>query len=375
MMIKPENVIFPNDLIALCIAVPMQMISSIVSLLYIFKKMQVSDNVKRILIAEAIIMLISSIAASIGLALLLFHEQNEVSCALVLDIIGLEFLIRHLLMTILAILRYYMAERTGNNKIIDDEKIKRYSYLAIFIICIGYCIQMLFSCIYGMHGTTTTGDCSASQNVSTLWVLMLTTVFCSSIFVCFYHDLKLLNFVNEYNAKNPPGMAIWSTKTNNIQNQLISRKKTLEKQLENNVPIISSWLTIIMFLFILLISSIGLLFNAEDDFKFEYNINASLGIMGSLHLPFVLGFTVKSKHRKKKHCAVNLPTGLQFYEEDEEDFSEIPSEDLANEVEFTAVEKFSQVSDNSDFDKDIDNQSLKKESEFMKTLNIIQESL
>ena len=375
MMIKPENVIFPNDLIALCIAVPMQMISSIVSLLYIFKKMQVSDHVKRILIAAAIIMLLSSIAASIGLALLLFHEQNEVSCALVLDIIGLQYFTITLLMTILAILRYYMAERAGNNKIIDDEKIKRYSYLAIFIICVGYCIQMLFSCIYGMHTNTLTGDCSASQNFSILWMLMLTTVFCGSMFVCFYHDLKLLHFVNEYNAKNPPRMVIWSTKKNNIKNQLISRKKTLEKQLQNNVPIISSWLTVIMFAFILLISLIGLLFDAEHDFKFALNIFASLGIMDSLHLPFVLGFTVKSKHRKKKHCSVNIPTGLQFYDEDEEDYSEIPSEDLTNEVEFTAMENFSQVSDNSDFDNDMDNQSIRYESEFMKTLNIIQESL
>ena len=87
-----------------------------------------------------------------------FGIHEAFSCGLLVDLIPLSVLFHITLTMFLAILRCYMAEKVGQNKVPDDDKIERKFYQGLATIS-GMILVLLILAMAGIHSSFLAPKC------------------------------------------------------------------------------------------------------------------------------------------------------------------------------------------------------------------------
>ena len=95
---------------------------------YVVKKLDISEHVKRILISEGLFMLALSTLSGIGVGITMMETSNDAGCKLRIEPVVLSFLTIAFHMMLLSNVKYDIAKKAGQNKAIDDFKIKEYTF-------------------------------------------------------------------------------------------------------------------------------------------------------------------------------------------------------------------------------------------------------
>ena len=304
-------------LITSSIIIPVKAIANFISIRYISTDFKVSDHVKRILISEASSILFWSVIEFFGLCLIFLNGQGSFSCGLLFEPIGFGYLTICFHMMLLATVRFYMAERTGQNKAINDTKVQNYTVNSIAAFNLVLLILLSLSFGLDFNITPLKSYCSGEKAQFDFDIHVFAFLFFPCTLANFYFDIKLVNFVNDFNLRHPNVMVIWSNEMEKINQNKENKTVTLEKQLENLIPRLSSFLTFGMFAFTLIIVII-VSFNVEHEYILKEFIGVLIWIIKAVHLPAVLIMTVWAQSRKKRRKIVNLPTGLQFHGDEPE---------------------------------------------------------
>ena len=101
-----------------------EILSSIFSLYYITNHLKISAHFKRILKSEAIFSFVGSILKNIGFSLISFDHQNQISCALLIDIVPISIMANNFFAMALAIIRESLAKKVQTHQEFQDENIK-----------------------------------------------------------------------------------------------------------------------------------------------------------------------------------------------------------------------------------------------------------
>ena len=364
-------------LITSSIIIPIKGMANLISIRYISTDFQVSEHVKRILISEASSILLWSAVELLGLFLIFLKGQGSLSCGLLFEPIGFGYLTICFHMMLLAIVRFYMAERTGKNKAINDTKVQ--NYIVKSILAFNLFLLILLSLSFGLDFNISPlkSYCSSEKTQSDLTIHLFAFLFFPCTLANFYFDVKLVNFINDYNLRHPNVMVIWSNETEKVNENKETKAMKLEKQLEDLIPRFSSYLTFGMFAFTIILMTI-VYFNVEQDYIVKEFIAVLVLIIKTVHLPAVLFVTIWFQSRKKRRKIVNLPSGLQFHGDELEidPKTEVTTSGIPTSIpDLTPVEPFSMSDECNSNSKSLDVRNKMGKSDLIKTLRIIQDSL
>ena len=275
---------------------------TLICIFYIKCKLKVTDHVKRVLLFQGVsivcTLLLQSagyILSSIGIA------SKNVSCALLISSAPIRFSLNLFFSMVLSIIRFYMADRTGRNRLVDHLKIKRYSFASAIMYWLIWIIILACGAIYGIHFSPVGANCAGVNYNQMLRVIYKSnTIICSIVSILF--DVKLVMFVRDQNKTHPIRMEAWTAQ------EVPSRQSNLDDTLKDTVPVISTIISCSLLLgnfFLLALHTFYPLFDSIVIF---------IGNVATVaHLPLVLTFTVNSQDKKKAPRALP-PTGLQYHD-------------------------------------------------------------
>ena len=325
---------FSKSFIEICVGLAIgQFLTSLVCYYLIKTKVELLDHAKEVLISECYCLGIAGILHLIGFLLMLFEYKQNFVCHLALDsqLISNYATISH--MCIMSILKLHLAKRTGENKIINHENVHFIIKMGTGIFAIFFLIIMTLSIHFEIPFLAVTLQCHEipAEKVTVVGyppLAFILIIYVAMIIVVLIYDVKMLNFISDFNAKHPQVFVTWISLEG--KDTGLNRKYKLEKQLTETIPRVSLLIPTALLVFLPLSKVIF------ESFKpIKHFVHIGLKIMATLHIPMVLGLTFWSQSRKKRRKIVNPPTGLQFHQ-NESEFSEsfaVSSEFSENKTE------------------------------------------
>ena len=280
---------------------------TVLCLMYIKYKLKVSTHIKKVLFAKGISTLGTLIIQHIGYYGYASNTlQPQVYCTLLIMTVPARCAMNIFFGMVLAIIRFYMADRTGRNLLVDHSKIETYFNVSILVYFIFWALMYFCEAFLGLHYSIFVANCAASKNNPIIQIVFLLSMMVS-ILTMLYNDVKLVLFVRNQNRTQPIRMQAWTAQ----QDVPPVNRPNLNDQLKDTVPIISSTcLSCFMFFFLLGSVIIKRILNYPG---IELIVVLFGGIISILHLPVVLAFTVKSQDKKKTRTAMP-PSGLQYHD-------------------------------------------------------------
>ena len=130
-------------------------VCGILSLKYIINDLNINENIKKILAAEAIFLFLTSTLAVVAYVLLFVLDmKNSVRCGFIIDMIPITGIVNSFMALMLSILRYYMAGRTNHSN-----KIRTWIYDGLTFISVVFLILVILSAIFGVHASFLASKC------------------------------------------------------------------------------------------------------------------------------------------------------------------------------------------------------------------------
>lgn len=205
-------------------------VSSITSLKYIIKDLKVSMHVKRVLIAEAVSLMIDVVLASVGyIQVFLLDIKTSMSCGFVVDLIPLTLMFHIVLTMMLAIMRSYKTDKVIKNKVADDILIKDRFYQGLALITLVILALIILGAVFGIHSSFLAPKCLEVDYKSINFVFAFAAISFVCSVITFYYDLKLVFMIKDYNISNRNLMVSWSCHPTGIQSLKVSFFKKLLK--------------------------------------------------------------------------------------------------------------------------------------------------
>lgn len=197
-------------------------VSSITSLKYIIKDLKVSLHVKRVLIAEAVFLMIDVVLTSIGYVQAFWLDiKTSMSCGFVVDLIPLTLMFHIVLTMMLAIMRSYKTSKVIKNKVADDVLIKDRFYQGLALISVIILALIILGAAFGIHSSFLAPKCHHGEYEGVNFVFAFAAISLVSSAVTFYYDLNLVFLIRDYNRSNADFMVSWSNKPSGIQTQKV----------------------------------------------------------------------------------------------------------------------------------------------------------
>jgi hypothetical protein len=155
---------------------PCGLITSICCFIYIAKYLKITTHIKKILLIESIYSFFMELFHIIGLYKIMFgggQTMTWTTCSMFVDSLPLTFCMSCSFSTMISIIRFYMANRTGNNELVDHVKIETRSNLAFFaIFFVTFCLIYL-NVEYQIPMSPIVNECAGlefPQIFTALWV-------------------------------------------------------------------------------------------------------------------------------------------------------------------------------------------------------------
>ncbi len=125
-----------------------------------------------------------------------------------------------------------------------------------------------------------------------------------------YFDVKLLLFIKHFNKINPSAMVPWTITTK-------ANSQGLRAHLETSVPVISSLISL-GFLIILSILMAIAYSTSDSNLSQTFWVLNVASLLNAIHLPVVVFISVRQRQKTLKSRQVQVPTRLQFHDDDVE---------------------------------------------------------
>ena len=274
-----------------------------ISLRYILRKLKLSKHVTKVLVSGIVPGIVLTFMSGISITAMYYYDiRSTLLCGLAFDTMIILYTINLITGMILSILRQHMAKTVGENKVVNDIKIKNRlnkAYLLEFLVAV---VSLLLSISFGIHNTLLTANCSSYGDFVQLPFYMASYFIILSI--TFHHDIKLLNFVKEYNERTKGQMKLWSFQSSN--------KEEIKEIVKSNIPLISTLLTVgagISLMVLIFVASLVL-----GGIKFGI-LNAIISsALNVIYMPLITAYGMKNQSNKKD-SNIYVPSGLHFHDD------------------------------------------------------------
>ena len=211
--------------------------------------------------------------------------------------------------------RQHMAKTVGANKVVNDIKIENIlngAYQIEFLLVV---VSLVLSTSFGIHNTLLTGNCSSFEDYFQLPINFVSAIIILSI--TFYHDIKLLTFVKEYNERTKGQMKLWSFQSSN--------KEEIKEIVNSSIPLISTLLTIGAGMSLIAIIFVASLVLGDTNFGILNAIFCSA--FNVIYMPFLTAYGMKNQSNKND-SKMYVPSGLHFH--DDTSSVDVPESELDN---------------------------------------------
>ena len=276
-------------------------IVNLVCMLYVRYFLKVSKHVKKILFAMGLHNLLAFASLTIAqIWSLVDPEVSRAKCLLQTLPLILGYPATYIFTAVIAVVRYYMASRTGDNRFVSLGFIVSFEeFFIVFVLTFDFLYVLL------SYGTDALTDSLSTQNClgnplepSLSGSLSLILAFLA-IVTSLGLDLAMLAFVRSRARVAPLRLVVWTTES--------SAPSSSQDDLKDTIPVNSS-----------ILSTISLVVLASVNGSMVKVLPRSYETMASAlvlltHLPLILILTVKSQE-KKAGTRPNPPTGLQYYD-------------------------------------------------------------
>ena len=270
-------------------------VCGVVSLKYIVNDLNIDENIKKIMAAEAIFLFLTSTMAVIAYLLLFVADlKNSVSCGFIIDMIPITGIVNSFLAMMLAILRYYMI-----GKIHTSANVKTWIYDGLTFISVVFLILVILSAIFGVHASFLAAQCYVPivRRTNLIHVFGLASVVI--FFITLLNDISYLCKARKLNATSKRGVNVIISigqrmpehGSRNITegNEMSSEPHYMKR----TVPLTSSIVTLTNVTLVSLTYALAYLYIGEK-WKFTQWVLIFGTIMNILHLPLVLLFTTNT---------------------------------------------------------------------------------
>ena len=294
-------------------------IGNFVSLKYILKDLKVSKHVTKVLSFGSLLGIFLPIVSWVNTGIIYIHEtKNVITCGFAADTTVFLFVSNICTSMTLSILRQYMARTVGENKVIDDQILRRRLNLALVIQFLVIFGGILLSTCFGINLTIIASNCNPNGSPSLLPFFASWSIF--AVMTTFYHDVKLFLFVKEYNEKTKGQMKKWSFQASN--------KEEIEEIVSTSIPLISLLFTIgVGTLVSILISMVPIAYGDADFTQINLIFVDSMNVF---YMPLIITLAMK-KQSKKTDSEVYIPKGLHFHQDVENEEDNDDEEDVEDE--------------------------------------------
>ena len=182
---------------------------TIACIFHIQFRLKVTFHVKRVLLFQGISIVSTLLLQSAGYIIEIIGTTNRnVSCALQISSAPARFAMNIFFTMALAIIRFYMADRTGRNRQVNHAKIKEYSFASAIVNWLIWIVVFACGPILGIHLVPIAAECAGSDGYSLTSIFSVLNIICLAISIIY--DLKLVKFVRQQNQIQPVRMEAWT---------------------------------------------------------------------------------------------------------------------------------------------------------------------
>jgi hypothetical protein len=211
---------------------PCGIITSISSFIYITKFLTITPHIHKVLQLESIYSFVLVIIHSVGyFNIVVSHNHSFTYCSMFIDALPGMFFSSGFFSCMISTIRYYMSNRTGNNRLVDHIKIESRSNMAFLLL---FCITTFIIYLhveFQVPISPVVLECSGLDSYFSYIGLFTGVSLLIMTSICLYYDILLIKFIRLQNRVQPVKMVAW---VSNIVQSLISTKND---RLNKNVKI------------------------------------------------------------------------------------------------------------------------------------------
>ncbi len=287
-------------------------VANLVSMLFIFFKLELNPYVKRILICDTFskVMLLS-VANAGFISLFVLDARGLYTCSLAILSNLASFVGSYIYPAAMSVIRYHMANQMENQQHFKMKFIWTVTLTAIgsqVLLCLTMIITVLvFNASFGpVLNTCMDHD---SGHVTLIGPAMILSISISGLSIGLVFDTLMYRFVKQKrNASVQPQLAMiaWGP-------PLVSHGP--KDKMKVTIPIQATCLGIVNLLIILTSVHFAVFYFANAGIG-QYVLRGCVGVYNMIHMPLVLLLTIKSNNKKKTagQSGISPPQELQFHE-------------------------------------------------------------